>query len=362
MGLPGTCASGSRNRSGNGRSSPVAGAAIMPAASSGRARPCSTWRSTRCFCASTTRSRPDLRKWYGSDTDDWLFETARNINIVKYLKVLIEDYLNHIGGELFRIRLEQGFAYRCLWYRANRISIEFNLLDRWHSLVPDRVWIWDAQGKPDFLDNEQFRFNNAIIERDGIEKIIDAASRQPAGLVGLHNTPPFLIEAEKKSIHFARQFRLAPFNAYRRRWKLERYSTFLEMTGGDAELAGELAGLYPDRKGVCGVDRVEFTVGLFAEARAKNAVLPTLLSLMVASDAFSHALTNPLLAAYVFGQGALTDFGMMELERVGALTDIVRDNCAPGTKPPLASFGLPKSAQPRPPDWSGAQLSGMPPV
>jgi prostaglandin-endoperoxide synthase 2 len=140
----------------------------------------------------------------------------------------------------------------------------------------------------------------------------------------------------------ARQFRLAPFNAYRRRWKLHPYKSFFEMTGGDVGLAEELSCLYQDRDGVAGVDRVEFSVGLFAETRQKKkSVLPTLLSLMVASDAFSHALTNPLLAAYVFGEGALTEYGLLELERVDCLSQIAKDNCTPGVRPPLTSFGLP---------------------
>jgi prostaglandin-endoperoxide synthase 2 len=70
-------------------------------------------------------------------------------------------------------------------------------------------------------------------------------------------------------------------------------------------------------------------------------VLPILLSLMVASDAFSLALTNPLLAAYVHGDDSITDFGMREVDRVSTLADIVRDNCAPGRPQPLASFELP---------------------
>jgi prostaglandin-endoperoxide synthase 2 len=190
------------------------------------------------------------------------------------------------------------------------------------------------------LEHEEYRFNNALVDHYGVERIIDSASRQPAGLVGLHNTPSFLLEAEKRSILLARQFRLAPFNAYRRRWQLAPYKGFLEMTGGDVALARELDCLYPDRDGVAGVDRVEFSVGLFAETRQKKAVLPTLLSLMVASDAFSHALTNPLLAAYVFGQGALTDFGVLEVERVDSLFQIVKDNITPGIDVPLTSFEL----------------------
>src|SRR5581483_9388764 len=124
--------------------------------------------------------------------------------------------------------------------------------------------------------------------------------RQPAGRVTLHNTPAFLSQADDGSLRLSRQFRLQPFNAYRRRWKLSPYASFEALTGGDKVLAAQLAALYPDRNGVKGVDRVELIVGLLAEGRPQSAVLPELLMRMVASDAFSQALTNPLLAVNVY--------------------------------------------------------------
>ncbi|MGZ8359411.1 MAG: peroxidase family protein, partial [Allosphingosinicella sp.] len=276
-----------------------------------------------------------LSERYRTTDDHWLFETARNINIVKYLKVLVEEYINHLGGQTFKLRLEQGYADECKWYRANRISLEFNLLYRWHSLIPDRFQVGG-----EWLKHEAFRFNNKLIEDHGIEKILDAASSQRSGLLELHNTANFLIPVETASIRFSRQFRLAPFNDYRRRWDLKPYASFRELTGDDA-LAGELEALYPDRDDVRGVDRLELPVGLFAEQRGPSDVLPTLLGVMVASDAFSHALTNPLLAAYVFGKDSLTELGLEEFDRELTLQEIVNDNLAPGVGRPRVSFALP---------------------
>lgn len=291
------------------------------------------------FLREHNRLAGELRKKYNVGDDDWLFETARNINIVKYVKILLEDYLNHLGGSSFQLRVEQGFADRCHWYRTNRISLEFNLLYRWHSIVPDKFWVAREDGKKRLLEHTDFRFNNEIVEKYGIEALIDSASKQPAGLIGLHNTPPFLLGAEMLSIDLARQFRLAPFNAYRKRWDLPPYKSFRELTG-DVRLADELAEIYPDRDGVRGIDRMEFVVGLFAEACQPHHVLPTLLGVMVACDAFTHALTNPLLAASVYGEEALTDFGVKEVERVGSLADIMKQNCLQPEKPPLTSFAL----------------------
>jgi len=298
------------------------------------------------FLREHNRLAGELQKRYAIGDDDWLFETARNINIVKYLKIIVEDYINHIIGKNFKIRLAQGRADRRTWYRANRITLEFNLLYRWHALVPAKLDIGNRQ-----LTHEQFRFDNALIEAHGIEGLFDAASHQPAHRLQLGNTPRFLLEADMASLNFARQFRVAGFNAYRTRWGLKPYRSLVELTGDEA-LAKQLAEAYRTSD----VDRVELPVGLLAETRGEDsaAVLPPLLRQMVASDAFSHALTNPLLAANVYGPDAFSPFGMEEIERFGreapgplgaerglaSLRQLVRDNCGPGETAGLASFDL----------------------
>jgi prostaglandin-endoperoxide synthase 2 len=286
--------------------------------------------------ADVLRGTPEAQR--GNWGDDQLFETARNINIVLLLKVIIEDYINHLASSPIRLSLEQGFADARRWYRTNRISLEFNLLYRWHSMTPD-VFVIDSK----VLTNEAFRFNNVLVEELGVEKILDEASRQPAGRLGLHNTPSFLMGADRSTLRFARQFRLRGFNDYRERWNMPRYESIEELTGGDPVLTAELTRLYPDIPGdrdrltVKGVDRIELPVGLLAERRAR-AVLPPLLMRMVASDAFSQALTNPLLAAYVFGPQCFTTAGLDEIHRTRSFADIVQRNLAPGAMKPFVSF------------------------
>ena len=50
------------------------------------------------------------------------------------------------------------------------------------------------------------------------------------------------------------------------------------------------------------VDQIELFPGLFAEDARPNSVLPSLIGRMVGVDAFSQALTNPLLAPRVFNE------------------------------------------------------------
>jgi prostaglandin-endoperoxide synthase 2 len=223
--------------------------------------------------------------------DDRLFETARLINIHNILEIVIEDYINHIAGA-GTFRLDANFAERQPWYRTNRISIEFNLLYRWHSLVPDRV---SFDGKS--LGHLDYRFNNLVLENSTPEALINAASAVPAGRVGVRNTPDVLRHAEIASFALAREFRLQPFNAYCERFGQPKYDSIEDLAGPDKETAESLNRLYQGD-----VDKVEFLVGLYAERRSAgdpDSVLPPTLRTMVAVDAFTHILTNPVLSGQV---------------------------------------------------------------
>jgi prostaglandin-endoperoxide synthase 2 len=92
-----------------------------------------------------------------------------------------------------------------------------------------------------------------------------------------------------------------------------------------AAVAAELQRLYGS------VDNIEYYVGLFAEPPEKNGPLPDLILSMVAMDAFSQALTNPLLSEHVWGNKAnrklaFTDFGLGEIESTRRLKDILVRN------------------------------------
>ena len=72
--------------------------------------------------------------------------------------------------------------------------------------------------------------------------------------------------------------------------------TRFDQINGDPRVQEALEDLYKTP------DRVEFFVGLFAEEVSPNSALPPLIGRMVALDAFSLALTNPLLSEHVWPQ------------------------------------------------------------
>ncbi len=247
--------------------------------------------------------------------DDRLFQTARMINMACALKVIIEDYINALAGDLGKFKLVPGFADKQRWYRSNRISIEFNLLYRWHGLVPNTIKLTDTD-----LEPSEFMYNNALIEQHGVEAVIRDISSQKAGAMVLHNTPEFLWPAELAGLALSRQFMVQPYTEYCDLFGVNRPTSFEELTGNE-ERAKELKDIYTD-----GVDTVDFMVGLRAEKRPRDRVLGDLMLNMVGFDAFSQALTNPLLAENVYMRQTFSEVGFEIIEKTDSFGDIVNRN------------------------------------
>ena len=49
--------------------------------------------------------------------DDRVFETARNINIVQLIRVVVEEYINHISPYWLQLLASPVPAYRAAWNR-----------------------------------------------------------------------------------------------------------------------------------------------------------------------------------------------------------------------------------------------------
>jgi prostaglandin-endoperoxide synthase 2 len=254
--------------------------------------------------------------------DERIFQTARNILIVMLLKLVVEEYIMHIGPFDFPIEAVPVIADDERWNRPNWCAIEFNLLYRWHPLVPDTI----GTG-PRALDASGFRNNNPLVLENGIEAITAMCSSEPAGSVELLNTPAFLVDSanpswpsvEQVTVALMRKARLRSFNDYREAYGLQRLTSFDELTS-NAEVRRRLKALYGD------IDKLEWYVGIFAEDYPDYMMMGELLTYMVANDAFTQALTNPLLARNVFNDATFTNTGMGIIKNTNSLQDIVTRN------------------------------------
>lgn len=273
--------------------------------------------------------------------DERIFQTVRNIMIVLLIKIVVEDYVRHISSIDFPFQLTPGFADNKAWNRENWISLEFNLLYRWHSLVPNSIRM------PGYsVGADDYRRNSKLLVDVGVDSILRGASKQRAGRIGLENTPEMFFDpkafnlgsdtphasAQEATLEMARRFGLRNMNRYRIHFGLKAYETFEELTGNQ-RLADRLSMLYDD------VNDVELLVGLFAEKHGKGAVFGRLMTTMVAHEAFTHALTNPLLSRRVFGPDTFSEVGMRVIEDTKFLGDLIARNVK-GASAGDFSFGL----------------------
>jgi prostaglandin-endoperoxide synthase 2 len=259
---------------------------------------------------------------------------------VLLLKLVVEEYIRHIGPFDFAIETVPFIADEERWNRPNWIAIEFNLLYRWHPLVPDEIADGDGDGDgdgalrwPDFLNN-----NPLVISR-GLASLVAQTSRARAGKIGLLNTPTFLVDRsapdhpslEERTIALMRQARLRSFNDYRESYGLSRLQSFDELTA-DATVRERLEALYGND-----IERLEWYVGIFAEDYPDYLMMGELLTTMVANDAFTQALTNPLLSRSVFNETTFSAAGMKIISETSSLKQILARNVK-STEKIVASF------------------------
>ena len=250
--------------------------------------------------------------------DEQVFQTTRNTVMVIALNTVLSDYIRHISQKNFPIDIVPGFADTKPWYRPNRIAIEFNILYRWHELVPERFDTFEEFDG--FKTFDDFRHNNALLINEGPEAVIDKLSRLRAGKLTIGNLPPYLRPVKADTLDLMRAAQLAPYNVYRERFGMPRAYTFADVTK-DPERAAKLAALYPD-----GIDSLEWFVGMYAKDHRKGGIMGPLLGAMVANDAFTQALTNPLLAKGIYGPKTFSEEGLREIETAGSLYDLIARN------------------------------------
>lgn len=248
--------------------------------------------------------------------DTRVFETARIITIVEFIKIVVAEYINHIAHPpIFKV--DPSMAWNADWNKPNWIAVEFSLLYRWHQLIPD-VMKWDK----DYFVAETL-MNNSLLLNVGLEKAFVNMSEQHAGQIGAFNTAVPLLGFEKKAIIQGRNCQLASYNDYRENVKLKRRKRFSDISK-KSEVVEFLKNTYKS------VDDIEFYVGLFAEDIDNNTPLPELLLRMVAIDAFSQALTNPLLSEHVWKEETFTKEGWKVINKTNTVRDILQRNVKGG--------------------------------
>lgn len=246
--------------------------------------------------------------------DDRIFETARNTVIVMFIKLVVEDYINHISPLPFSLRADPTVAWDAPWNKPNWITTEFSLLYRWHALIPDTLKWGGAE-----LPVHSTFMNNALLIDNGMLEAFKGISDTQAAELGPQNTAAPLLQIEIDSIKQDRICELASFSDYCVYMGQLRPANF-EAISSDPGVVGMLRGFYE------GPRDVDFHVGLFCEDRVPNSPLPSLVLKFVALDAFSQALTNPLLSRHVFKPETFSDPGWRAINRTETLRQVLDRN------------------------------------
>lgn len=261
--------------------------------------------------------------------DERLFQTSRNILMAIILKIIMEEYINHITPYHFKLFADPEAFTKESWYRTNHMAIEFDFVYRWHSAIPETL---TCNGQPTHV--AATLWNNKILIDQGLGSLMEETCSQPGTRIGFYNTPDILVElAELPSIRLGRQLQLASYNDYRELCGFPRVTRF-EQISGDEFTQQKLKEFYGD------VDKIEFFVGLYAEDVRQNSTIPPLVARLIGIDAFSQALTNPLLSPKIFNKETLSPVGWEIYQTTNTVSDLVNRNVPPSDKKYKVTFDL----------------------
>ncbi len=272
-------------------------------------------------------SRLEAFQTDGEANDEKIFEAARSINIVLLIKYTIEEYINHLAGRKLFV-FDPSYAEKQAWYRPPWLAAEFNLLYRWHGLVPDTFHI-DSENKADLRESP-----STLLKTHGLGSLIKAACEQPAGSIQAGNTPSFLLEADRKMVQLGRDWSLASYNDYRREFGLKPLKTIDQLTSSP-RLRAALKDIYTD------IDHVEFIAGIYCEKQQPGQESGKLMTQMVAYDAFTQLYTNPLVSKENYAKLMENPVAEQWIDQTNSLDQLVSKIL--GEKPePSISFTNPR--------------------
>ncbi|CAK8696012.1 unnamed protein product [Clavelina lepadiformis] len=215
--------------------------------------------------------------------DERLFQTARLILTGETIKVVIEDYVQHLSGFHYQliydptIMHDEGFSYH------NQIHVEFVLLYHWHALMPDNIRVNDhAYAIRNLL------FNPKPFVDAGMAAMVKELSTQFAGRAAGGKSQGYSTrDVSKWAIIDSRNMRLQPFNKYRVKFGMKPYKSFEEFTG-ETEMAAELEKLYGH------IDALEYFVGMILEKRRHPQVFGETLTEIGSPYSLKGLIGNPV--------------------------------------------------------------------
>ncbi|XP_004712627.2 prostaglandin G/H synthase 1 [Echinops telfairi] len=263
--------------------------------------------------------------------DEQLFQTTRLILIGETIKIVIEEYVQQLSGYFLQLKFDPELLFGVQFQYRNRIAVEFNQLYRWHPLMPDAFRVGSRE-----YSYKQFLFNTSMLVDYGVEALVDAFSRQPAGRIGGgRNIDQHVLHVAVEAIKESRELQLQPFNEYRKRFGMKPYLSFQELTGEKA-MAAELEELYGD------INAMEFYPGLLLEKCLPNSIFGESMIEIGAPFSLKGLLGNPICSPEYWKPstfGGETGFNIVKTATLKKLVCLNTKTC------PYVSFRVPEPSQ-----------------
>ena len=139
------------------------------------------------FLREHNRLAGELEKVNTDWDEEHVFQVSRNILIVLFIKLVVEEYVSHISPSV-NFTADPSVAWKASWNKPNWITTEFSLLYRWHQLIPD-VMEWGNEKYPVL----KTIMNNQILLDVGLKNGFLDMSRQRSGQIGPFNTATVLL-------------------------------------------------------------------------------------------------------------------------------------------------------------------------
>ncbi|XP_041911403.1 prostaglandin G/H synthase 1 isoform X2 [Arvicola amphibius] len=270
-----------------------------------------------------------LKEEHPTWDDEQLFQTTRLILIGETIKIIIEEYVQHLSGYFLQLKFDPELLFRAQFQYQNRIAVEFNHLYHWHPLMPDSFKVGSQE-----YSYEQFLFNTSMLVDYGIEALVDAFSRQRAGRIGGgRNFNHHVLHVAVDVIKESREMRLQPFNEYRKRFGMKPYTSFQELTG-EKEMAAELEELYGD------IDALEFYPGLLLEKCQPNSIFGESMIEIGAPFSLKGLLGNPICSPEYWKPSTFGGDVGFNLVNTASLKKLI---CLNTKTCPYVSFSVPES-------------------
>ncbi|XP_076586982.1 prostaglandin G/H synthase 1-like [Chaetodon auriga] len=274
--------------------------------------------------------------------DEQLFQTTRLIIIGETIHIILEEYLQQLSGYQLKLKFDPPMLFNTPFQYSNRISLEFCHLYHWHPLMPDNFFI-----DGDEIQYPQFFYNTSLVMHYGMEKLVDAFSRQPAGQVGDgRNSHEGLLIVSELVINESRALRVQPFNEYRKKFDLKPYASFFEFTD-DLEMAKGLEELYGN------IDALEFYPGLLLEKARPGAMFGESMVEIGVPFSLKGLLENPICSPEYWKPstfGGETGFNIVKTATLKKLVCLNTKWC------PYVAFHVPLNEEEAKPRESSTEL------